>query len=69
VFEIRAIEKTDFEKLSFFAKLKNKAHGGKVAYTVRADACEACGLCVPACPEHAIKLVRVDKTTVADPVV
>ena len=61
VFEIRPIEKADYDKLGFFAKLKNKAHGGKVAYTVRADACEACGLCVPACPERAITLVPIKK--------
>lgn len=61
VFEIRAIEKEDYHKLSFLKKLKIKAHGGKVAYTPRADACEACGLCVPACPERAIKLVPTSK--------
>lgn len=64
VFEIRPIEKEDYERLSFFGKLKNKVHGGKVAYTPRADACEACGLCVPACPERAIRLVPVKRAPV-----
>jgi NAD-dependent dihydropyrimidine dehydrogenase PreA subunit len=26
------------------------------AYVARPDQCQACGLCVPACPEHAISL-------------
>ncbi len=54
VFEIRKIESVDYQKLSFIGKVKSMVHGGQVAYTPRADACEACGLCVPACPERAI---------------
>ncbi len=61
VFEIRKIDEMDFKNLSFIGKIKNKVHGGKVAYTPRASACEACGLCVPACPEKAIKLRPVKK--------
>ncbi|MBU2655836.1 MULTISPECIES: 4Fe-4S binding protein [Acetobacteraceae] len=30
-----------------------------VAYTPHADQCRACGLCVKACPERAIQLVKV----------
>lgn len=59
VFEVRRIEDTDFAALPFFARLKSRAHGRMTAYAVRADACQACGLCVKACPEKAIKLRAV----------
>jgi NAD-dependent dihydropyrimidine dehydrogenase PreA subunit len=58
VFEVRRIDDVDFAKLGFFAKLKSRAHGRKTAYTPRADACRACGLCVVACPEGAVRLVE-----------
>ena len=58
VFEVRRIEDDDYAALSLFARLKVRAHGMKSAYTPRADACRACGLCVEACPEKAIKLAR-----------
>jgi NAD-dependent dihydropyrimidine dehydrogenase PreA subunit len=60
VFEIRKIEPADRANLGLFSKLKNWAHGGMVSYTPNADQCRACGLCVTACPEHAIKLVKVN---------
>ena len=58
VFEIRTIEPSDYAKLGVLSKIKNRVHGGRVSYTPRADQCRACGLCVKACPEHAIKLAR-----------
>ena len=57
VFEVRKIEKEDFRGLSFIGKVKNRVHGGMVAYTPNADQCRACGLCLKACPEQAIRLV------------
>jgi NAD-dependent dihydropyrimidine dehydrogenase PreA subunit len=57
VFEVRRIDDGDFRALSLFARLKSRAHGRRTAYTPRADACRACGLCVSACPEVAITLV------------
>ncbi len=56
VLAIGRIAPPDFAALGFFAKLKSKAHGGIVAHVVRGDLCQACGLCVVACPEKAIVL-------------
>jgi NAD-dependent dihydropyrimidine dehydrogenase PreA subunit len=58
VFDVQQIDDADFAQLGFFAKLKSRAHGRMTAYTPRADVCHACGLCVDACPENAIKLER-----------
>lgn len=57
VFEVRRIDDEDFRALSFFGRLKSRAHGRQTAYTPRSEACQACGLCVVACPEHAVALV------------
>lgn len=59
VFEIRRMDDVDFARLGFFAQLKSRVHGRKTAYTPRASECQACGLCVSACPEKAITLRRV----------
>ena len=58
VFELGIISAADRRQLSLLGRLKSLAHGGKTAYTPRADACASCGLCVTACPEKAITLVR-----------
>jgi NAD-dependent dihydropyrimidine dehydrogenase PreA subunit len=58
VFEIRTIDAADFDALRFLQQIKLRLHGKQVAYTPNADACRACGLCVTACPERAITLVR-----------
>ena len=62
VFELRRIEDADWRPLGALAKLKVWAHGKKTAYAVRADACQACGLCVVACPEDAVTLRRAPGT-------
>lgn len=59
VFEVRRIDDADFAALGVLAKLKSVAHRRQTAYTPNADACRACGHCVTACPEKAIKLVPV----------
>ncbi|WP_186111391.1 4Fe-4S dicluster domain-containing protein [Burkholderia gladioli] len=58
VFEIRRINEADYRGLGMLNRFKLRVHGMKVAYTPNADACRACGRCVEACPEHAIKLAR-----------
>jgi 4Fe-4S ferredoxin len=58
VFEVRRIDDADWRELGPLAKLKVWAHGKKTAYTPKADACQACGLCVQACPEDAIVLEK-----------
>ena len=56
VFEVGRIEEAEYRALPALVRLKVWVHGKKTAHTPRADACQACGLCVVACPEHAIKL-------------
>jgi NAD-dependent dihydropyrimidine dehydrogenase PreA subunit len=58
VFEVRVIDEADRRGLSLLGRIKSRVHGGKTAYTPRAADCNACGACVTACPEKAIKLVR-----------
>ena len=59
VFDVTRIQKADYDHLSWMSRLKVRVHGMKTAYTPRVDQCLACGLCVVACPEGAIRLVEV----------
>jgi NAD-dependent dihydropyrimidine dehydrogenase PreA subunit len=59
VFEVRTIEAEDHDLLSFVGRMRNALHGRKTAYTPHASQCQACGLCVEACPEQAITLVTL----------
>jgi len=61
VFEVRRLAPEERAGLSFVGRLKLLAHGGKQAFALRAAFCHACGLCVKACPEKAIRLVEVSR--------
>jgi NAD-dependent dihydropyrimidine dehydrogenase PreA subunit len=58
VFEVGRIAEDEYRALPLLARFKVRVHGMKTALTPHADACRACGLCVVACPEKAITLVR-----------
>lgn len=58
VFEVGPIAEEEFRAMPALVRLKLWVHGKKTAHTPRADACQACGLCVSACPERALRLVR-----------
>src|SRR5262245_36597916 len=56
---IGTLSRQDRRELSFLGKLKGLGHGFKQAYATNAGACHACARCVAACPERAIKLIRL----------
>jgi 4Fe-4S ferredoxin len=58
VFEVRTMDEAEFSALPLLPRLKSWAHRKQTAYTPGADRCRSCGLCVVACPEDAITLVR-----------
>jgi NAD-dependent dihydropyrimidine dehydrogenase PreA subunit len=58
VFSMGTLSGQERRALSVRGKLKGFAHRWQQAFASNADACHACGLCVAACPEKAITLVR-----------
>lgn len=58
VFEVGAIDEAEYRAMPLLIRLKLRVHGKRTALLPHADACRACGLCVVACPEHALKLER-----------
>lgn len=57
VFAVGKISDADYARLGLLGKLKSLAHGKKTALTPHLADCRACGLCVVACPEKALRLV------------
>jgi 4Fe-4S ferredoxin len=58
VFEVGRMSAEDHGALPLLARFKVRVHGMKTALMPKLDACRACGLCVVACPEDALTLVR-----------
>jgi NAD-dependent dihydropyrimidine dehydrogenase PreA subunit len=59
VFEVRVATSAERKSLGLLAQVKSLAHGHKKAFAIHADQCHACGLCVEACPETAIRLLKL----------
>lgn len=58
VFVLGVLPEAERNGLSWIGKLKGFTHGWKQAFMPNVQSCEACGLCVSACPEKAITLTR-----------
>ena len=58
VFEIRKATEAERQGFNLKERIKSFAHGHKKGFVVNPIECHNCGLCVKACPEKAIKLVR-----------
>lgn len=57
VFEVRRLNEDERAGVSLRGRLNLLAHRGRQAVVVAPERCHACGLCVAACPERAIRLV------------
>jgi NAD-dependent dihydropyrimidine dehydrogenase PreA subunit len=58
IFTVGTLPKDQRAGLTFIGQLKGTAHKWQQALLVNPELCRACGLCVKACPEHAITLAR-----------
>ena len=58
VFSLLTVPRGERSGLTLRGKVKGYVHGWQQAYAIDSAACRACGLCVSACPEKAIALVR-----------
>lgn len=58
VFAMQCITALDLAMLPVAPRKAHKLIGKWQSLAVRAEACHACNLCVVACPEDAIRLIR-----------
>jgi len=58
VFAMQILSEADKAAMPFLSRFKARVHGNRQAFAVRANDCRACGLCITACPESAITLLR-----------
>jgi NAD-dependent dihydropyrimidine dehydrogenase PreA subunit len=58
VFAVDTLPSEERRGLGFKGRIKGFAHRWQQALLINPAACEACGLCVEACPESALTLVR-----------
>lgn len=61
VFTVRKLTDAERAGLGLLTRFKVFVHGGKQAFVTQPNDCHACGLCVTACPEQAIKLRAAGK--------
>ena len=59
VFDLYVVTDAEKQLLPMITRFKLLVHGGKQAVVARGADCAACGKCVTACPERAIKLMPV----------
>ncbi len=60
VFQLGTLTEAEYGALGIVGRMKARAHDRRTSRTPHADACRACGLCVVACPEKAIRLQRTE---------
>jgi len=58
VFQIGTLTDEEYQSLGYFGRVRARHHQLKTSRTPRATECRACGLCVVACPEDAVNLLR-----------
>lgn len=58
VFVVDTLPPAQRHGLGLKGQIKGFVHRWQQAFAVRAQACEACGVCISACPEDAITLRR-----------
>lgn len=58
IFAIGTLPPAERAGLNWKGRIKGTFHGWQQALLVDVDACRACGMCVAACPEHAIRLEK-----------